>query len=98
MSTYRCRVFEKDGNRFLVPGVWHPADESSVDVLCNALMFSCVLGADEAEWIDVEVKDDGTADLEHIPTRVAGRQFAHGAMDVLLLSGPLFDEHKAAKP
>lgn len=98
-ATYRCKVFERDGNRFLIPGIWHRADdpEGHTEALCNGLMFSAVLQASDDEWIDVEVDENGHADLEHVTGRFTGREFAHGSMDVLVLSGPMFDAAHRAK-
>jgi hypothetical protein len=96
---FRARVFKKDGNHFLIPGYWHPEDDAGWDgmsplsILCDGMMMSVVCGFDgKEEWRDFEATDDGRADLVNIPYRLVGRQFAHGAIDVLLIGGPLFDE------
>lgn len=94
----KAKVFEKDGNRFLVPGCWYVEgrDEETGDALSamsNALMLSVVCGANYDEgWMEFSADDEGTADLTHVPHRIVGRQFAHGGIDILLISGPLFDE------
>lgn len=101
----KARVFHKDGNRFLVPGYW--CDEGDDDwqgmsissILCDGMMLGVVCGLDNRQdWLEIETKDDGTADLINIPYRMVGSQFAHGAIDILLISGPLFDEAMAMEP
>lgn len=98
----RARVFSKDGNRFLIPGYWcDEGDEnwsgmSSTAILCDGMMLGIVCGFDaEQDWLDVPIGENGRAELTNIPYRLIGRQFTHGAIDILLVSGPLFDEATA---
>jgi hypothetical protein len=97
MSTFRAKVFiSKDGDRFLVPGYWYDADDaefSSSSLTLNAMMFATVCDCKVAPgWLVVEADAEGRADLPNQPYRLAGRQFAHGAIDVMLIAGPCFDE------
>lgn len=94
----RARVFSKDGNRFLVPGYWCDEDDedwqgmSISSILCDGMMLGVVCGLDShQEWLDLEPKEDGTADLTYVPYEMIGRVFAHGGTKVMLISGPLFD-------
>jgi hypothetical protein len=103
--TIRARVFQKDGNRFLIPGYWcDEADEnwqgmSVASILCDGMMLGVVCGLDShQEWLDVESDADGNAALTHIPYQMLGQQFAHGGIDVPLISGPLFDESMKRDP
>lgn len=99
MAKFRARVFKKDGNEFLIPGYWYPEDDDNWDgmshtaILSNGMMMSVVCGFDgKEEWRDFETDESGHASIAHIPYRLISRGFAHGAIDVLLISGPLFDE------
>lgn len=99
---FRARVFKKDGNRFLIPGYWYPEDDAGWDgmspsaILCDGMMMSVVCGFDgKEEWMDFDADDNGRADLVNIPYHLTGRQFANGAVSVLLIGGPLFDEEMA---
>ena len=99
---FRARVFKKDANHFLIPGYWYPEDDDNWDgmshsaILCDGMMMSVLCGFDgKEEWKDFEATDDGHADLVNIPYRLVSPRFAHGAIDVLLISGPLFDEAMA---
>jgi hypothetical protein len=93
---FRAKVFVKDGNRFLVPGYWYDTDDldaSPANISLNAMMFAVVLGMEvERDWLEVEADGDGTAQLPNVPYTLVGRQFEHGATDVLLIDGPLFTD------
>lgn len=98
-KAFEAKVFEKDGNRFLIPGVWREAngEYDHGGTIYNALMFSVVLGVkEEPDWLRIETDSDGRADFIHVPHFIADRGFAHGGMEVLLISGPLFDEANKA--
>jgi hypothetical protein len=95
--TIRARVFQKDGNRFLVPGYWCDENDdnwqgmSITSILCDGMLFGIVCGFDShQEWLDIDAAADGKADLVHVPTEMIGGP--RGAIEVLLISGPLFDE------
>lgn len=97
--TVRARVFSKDGNRFLVPGFWCNEDDedwrgmSVSSILCEGMMLGVVCGLDShQEWMDLETREDGTAELTWVPYEMIGRVFAHGGTRVMLIGGPLFDE------
>lgn len=100
----KAKVFEKDGNRFLIPGIWYvEGDEDEtrdcLAAMSNALMFSVACGANyDKDWMEFTTSDDGTADVVHVPHRIVGRQFAHGGFDVLLIGGPLFDAALSQEP
>jgi len=87
----KAKVFNKDGNRFLVPGIWYDTtdtDAEPTEVAFNAMTFGVVLGAEvESDWLDI----DPHADFPNLPYRIVGPQLAHGAMDVVMIGGPLFD-------
>jgi hypothetical protein len=95
METFRAKVFRKDGNRFLVPGYWYEEDDpdaSPSSLSLSAMMFAVVCKLDvDKDWLELEATG-GVADLPNAPYRIVGPQFEHGAVDVLLISGPLFDE------
>jgi hypothetical protein len=102
--TIRARVFSKDGNRFLVPGYWtDETDEnwqgmSMEAVLIGGMILSVVGKMDSTlEWLDIEPNDAGKADVLHVPYQLVGSVFAHGSIDILLISGPLFDQVAAGK-
>lgn len=99
-----ARVFvTKEGNRFLIPGYWYVDDDPDVGlgspsaVLIDGMMMGVVCGFKSEEWVDIESGSDGVGEIAHIPYRMTGRQFAHGAIDVLLIGGPLFDEEMSAR-
>jgi hypothetical protein len=99
----KAKVFEKDGNRFLMPGLWFDEDhieegaKTEFDILCDALMYSCVLGLkEEPGWLEIKIGENGEGDIPNRPVRLVGPQFAHGAVDVFVISGPLFDSPEAA--
>ena len=103
--TVRARVFAKNGNRFLVPGYWYDEDDenwngmSVTSILCDGMMLGIVCGLDnKQEWLDIGTNKDGVADLIHVPCDMVGRQFEHGGIKILLISGPLFDEATAREP
>lgn len=95
----RARVFEnKTGDRFLIPGFWYSDDDPAlgmgdqVTCLTESMLFAVVLGAKPVDWIDVEVDATGNDQVPHVRGRFVGPQFAHGAIDVLLIAGPMFEE------
>lgn len=99
----RARVYEKDGNRFLIPGHWYSDDDDAIGmgsasaVMCESMMFSVVCGMKADEWLEMEGDNSGLGQLEHYLTDMIGSQFAHGGVTVMLIGGPLFDEnHKEA--
>jgi hypothetical protein len=97
----RARVYEKDGNRFLITSHWYCDDNPAVglgsyaSVAMESMMFSVMCGFKAEEWIEVTAGEDGKAGLEHYPFDLVGPQFEHGSVPVLLISGPLFDEQQS---
>ena len=92
---FNVPVFVKDGNRFVVPGFWwddaNPKD-TSFNVLFEVMMFSIAANVTkEIECLTFDAEKDGSMELTNIPYRIVGPQFKHGAVDVLLIGGPLFD-------
>lgn len=98
----KARVFQKDGNRFLIPGYWTSEDDdwkgqSYSAIVCESMMIGVVCGCDaHQEWLDIESSPDGHGTIAHVPYLVTGSGFANGGIDVMLISGPLFDEGMAA--
>lgn len=100
----RARVFvTKDGNRFLIPGYWYSDDDPDLGLgsasacLLDGMMIGVVCGFKSEEWLEIHSGPDGVGEIAHIPYRMTGRQFAHGAVDVLLIGGPLFDEEMTVR-
>lgn len=100
----RARVFvTTDGNRIVIPGFWYSDDDPEIGmgsmsvVLCESMLFGVVCGFKGEDWIEIEADADGNGDLAHIPYRMTGRQFAHGAVDVMLIGGPLFEQEMSAR-
>ncbi len=99
-----ARVFvSKEGNRFLIPGYWYADDDPDVGLgsasacIIDGMMIGVVCGFESEEWIDIASGPDGIGEIAHIRYQMTGQQFMHGAIDVLLIGGPLFDEEMAAK-
>lgn len=90
----RVRVFERDGNRFLVSGFWYRDDDPDYfEVMTEAMIFSVVAGCeDKIEWLELEEQSGEVVPVKNVHYRLVGRQFEHGAVDIMLISGPLFDE------
>jgi hypothetical protein len=95
----KVRVFERDGNRFIVPGFWTTDDDpnwpgmdhSTLSV--ESMLFSVVVGCvPKTEWLEVETDEKGHGFVPHIDLDLQGRQFANGAVRVWAISGPLFDQ------
>ena len=99
-KTFKAKVFAKDGNRFLVPGVWFESgSDEFADVLWDAMMMAVTMGAEqEPDLLTVETNDDGSTELAHTLAFVAGRGFAHGGVEVMVLSGPIFDSAALPSP
>jgi hypothetical protein len=99
MTMARAKVFVRDGNRFIVPRFWYCDDDedaSPESIICEAMMFAIVTNAKtEPDWLEIPIDDAGRADLLHLPYRLVGQQFAHGACSILLIGGPLFDANVA---
>jgi hypothetical protein len=97
----RARIYEKDGNKFLIPGHWYCDDDPDIGmgsgsaVICDSMMWGVVCGLEAKEWLDLEAGDDGHGMIEHYKMDMIGPQFAHGAVPVLLIGGPLFEENHA---
>jgi hypothetical protein len=95
VKTFKAKVFVKDGHRFLVPGVWFEDGTDAFDAMMSGMMMAVTLGADqEPDFLTVEARDDGTSELPHVPHFITGRDFAHGGVEVMVLSGPIFDSAK----
>ena len=97
MTTFRAKIFEsKDGDRFLVPGYWYDVDDveaSSTSIMFSALTLCAVCGCKTARgWLEVETDASGIAAIPNQPYNLVGRQFAHGAVPVMLIGGPCFEE------
>lgn len=79
----------------IIPGLWHEVSDDSdeTSVLFDTLMYECVLQATaEPGWLEIETDDEGRANIVNVPTNLVGPQFAHGAITVALIGGPMFDE------
>lgn len=99
----QARVFQKDGNKFLVPGYWCPVDVEEQEkweekggwsystILCEAMMFGVINGCDSHQECEYDVPDDGTISITHVKYKL-------GMLDVLLIDGPLFAEAVSAHP
>lgn len=96
MSQYRAKIFTKDGNRFLVPGYWYDTSDpafASSSMALDAMMFGVVIGCKAVPgWLEVVTDADGRADIPNQPYNLVGPQFAHGAISVMLIGGPVFTE------
>lgn len=98
-----ARVFEKDGNRFLIPGYWYCDEDASIglhsvsNVIIDGMMVAVCCRFKADGWLDVEADEHGRATVPHFLMDCIGPQFAHGGISVWLISGPLFaqqiDEH-----
>lgn len=97
MTTAHARIFTRDGNRFLVPGLWYADGDpacgqgSAAVCLTESLLIGTMAGLKPEGWLDVELDEAGHGEIPHVAFRLIGRQFAHGAIDLLLIGGPLFD-------
>jgi hypothetical protein len=95
----RARVYTKDGNRFLIPGHWYCDDDPEIGmgsasaVICDSMMWSVVCGLEAIDWLDLDAGNDGLGTIEHYQMEMRGPQFAQGAVPVMLIGGPLFDEN-----
>lgn len=97
-----AKVFEKDGNRFLIPGIWYTGGDDNAEgclsAISNALMYSVVCGLkEEPGWMEIQADETGKADFVHVPQFIAGSGFAHGGFTVFLISGPIFDAAQEAE-
>lgn len=103
MTTAHARIFTRDGNRFLVPGLWYADGDpacgqgSAAVCLTESLLIGTMAGLKPEGWLDVKLDEAGNAPIVHLAYRVPGRQFAHGAIDLLLIGGPLFDAELARR-
>ena len=100
---WRAAVFELKGNRFIVPGYWYPDPEpedydgwSPAAVIIEAMMFRVMCHCEpKAAWIEAETDENGGATFDGAQVRLHGRGFAHGAIDVLVISGPALEAARA---
>ena len=89
-------VFKKGDNRFLNPLFWWPDEERPAGWLVDAMMYSLQLGIDyEPDLMELEV-DEGALLVPHVRTTISGPQLLHGRGTIWMISGPLFDECRAA--
>lgn len=96
-KTYRVAVFtHKDGWQFMIPGCWADPDDhdgpDDASLIIDAVMLGVGVNC-KVTWVNVPVNSDGLADLPHEEGKLIGRQFAHGAIKVLKLIGPLSGVH-----
>lgn len=93
-----AKVLTRDGNRLLVPGLYYFEDDpeaSPADIIIEAMMFSvCTHCNVEPDWLEFSTVD-GKVDVPNVIFDMIGPQFAHGAVRVWLIGGPLFDEEMA---
>ncbi len=96
---FRARIFTNDnGDQFIVRGFWYSDDDpeagmgSHLTCLTESMLMSVVINAKPTGWADVTADENGHGAIAHFPYRLIGRQFAHGAVDVMLIGGPLFDK------
>lgn len=99
---FRARIFENEkGDRFIVNGYWYSDDDpetgmgSHLTCLTESMLISVVINAKPTGWAEIEADENGHGSIAHYPYRLTGRQFANGAVDVMLIGGPLFDKEMA---
>lgn len=99
MRKFRAKVFVQDGNRFLMPGCWYDVGSDEADpteTILDSMMLSLVCGATlEPEWLEVDTDDEGNFEMDHVEVDLVGRQFAHGAVSVMVIGGPMLEEARA---
>jgi hypothetical protein len=99
MPTLRAAVFSKDGNRFLIPGMWSDETDntrSESDIIIDSMMYRVCLGLESGhDWIEVEVDENGRGDIPHTNVDLHSPAMAHGGCTVLCISGPIFEEARA---
>src|SRR6185295_712163 len=95
---FHARIFDKDGNRFIVRGFWYSDDDpeaglgSQLTCMTESMLFAVVMNAKANDWIEITADECGHGAIARVPYRIIGPQFAHGAVDIMLISGPLFDK------
>lgn len=86
----KARIFiARGGNRCITP-IYAGADESEASIADGipAGLFAIMAGIeDTGEYIDIE---DGQ-EIRNAPVRLTSPSFAHGALDLICIGGPLLD-------
>jgi len=95
MTTICARVFEKDGNRFVIPAFCYSKNDelaSTFDIIWGANSWAYwTKSTHEKEWLEFDLRD-GITDIPFLTGSVEGSQFLHGDETVYFISGPLFDK------
>lgn len=88
----KARVFEKDGNRFITPMYAGNAESESPywgqDGIPPQLFAMMANLTDTGEWLEFE---DG-AEIRNRPINLCSPGFAHGAISLICIGGPLLEE------
>jgi hypothetical protein len=87
----RFAVFrDRQGNRFVFPGVYDANDRSIDWVKCRVICAA--LGVEEEkERLSVVEDADGFVSFPHVKAEAGHRGFLHGGEKVWLIGGPEFD-------
>jgi hypothetical protein len=91
-------VFSKDDSRFLIPGFWYSDDDpelglgSRSSVLCESMLMTIASDMKSEEFIELEADENGQGGIAHKIVKLSGSRFRNGGFDVLVISGPLFED------
>lgn len=93
--THTYPVFiSEDGNQFIFPGLYECVETGKQASWEVRLLTRAALNL-ELRPEDLEVtfeEDSGSIPIAHVPITITHSGFAHGAEEVYLIGGPLFDQ------